>query len=139
MDKYFIYNENTTVHTEIDSKTWSRFCKDRKKTAGSNGSTEITPEIYSVLNTRPDFEEELAKLIGDTAAHQAGLAARSLQGWLATVRTGFGRSTADYLQEESRDLPAVAEVEELNREIDLLAQAVDRAEARLRKIQNNAT
>ena len=60
---------------------------------------------------------------------------RGLAGWAARARHSLGRSLAEYLTEERRDLVAAAEIEEFNRDVDALAVAVDRCEARIRLLR----
>ena len=43
----------------------------------------------------------------------------------------LARNTAEYLTEESRDLPARVEVEEFLEDVDRLREAVDRLESRV--------
>lgn len=92
-----------------------------------------TAQVFSELlkNARPDLEEELARVIGDVAAHQLGAAARSAIGFARRAADTFAQNVAEYLQEESRDLPSRTEVEEFTAGVDGLRDAVDRIEARL--------
>jgi ubiquinone biosynthesis protein UbiJ len=61
--------------------------------------------------------------------------ARELRGWGQRARHSLARSTAEYFQEESRDLAAPAEVHEFCQQVDELANAVARAEARLNQLR----
>lgn len=81
----------------------------------------------------PDFEEELSRLVGDTAARQVGNFVRGLGGWGRDTADRLSRSLAEYLQEESRDLPARAEIEPFLDGVDELAADVARLEARIRR------
>ena len=98
-----------------------------------SGDADIATDFRALLNiVRPDWEEELSRYTGDVVAHEAGRAVRGVVAWAARARHSLGRSLAEYLTEESRDLAAAAEIQEFNREVDELAAAVDRCEARLR-------
>lgn len=83
----------------------------------------------------PDFEEELARLVGDVAARQVGNLVRGLGGWGLDAADRLSRTTAEYLQEESRDLPARAEVEAFLDAVDRLAEDAARFEARLQRLE----
>jgi ubiquinone biosynthesis protein UbiJ len=81
--------------------------------------------------TRPDFEEEMSRVVGDAAAHHLDRAARGALAFGQRTLDTFARNVAEYLTEESRDLPARPEVEMLLEGIDRLREDVDRFEARL--------
>jgi ubiquinone biosynthesis protein UbiJ len=101
-----------------------------------SGDADIASDFRALLNiVRPEWEEELSRVTGDVVAHEVGKAARGLAGWAARARRSLGRSFAEYLTEESRDLVAAAEIEEFNRDVDALAVAVDRCEARIRLLR----
>jgi ubiquinone biosynthesis accessory factor UbiJ len=83
----------------------------------------------------PDFEEELARLVGDIAARQVGNFLRGVSGWGLDTADRLSRTVAEYLQEESRDLPARAELEAFLDQVDDLAAGVARLEARIRRLE----
>ncbi len=104
-----------------------------------SGDADIAADFRALLAiVRPDWEEELSRLTGDAIAHEAGRAVRGFADWAARARHSLGRSVAEYLSEESRDLAAVAELEEFNAEVDRLAMSVDRLEARFRVFKEQA-
>lgn len=86
----------------------------------------------------PDFEEELARLVGDVAAVQIGKLVRGFTGWGLDAADRLSRSMAEYLQEESRELPSRAEVEAFLDAVDELAGAADRLEARLGRLERRS-
>jgi ubiquinone biosynthesis protein UbiJ len=101
-----------------------------------SGDADIATDFRALLDiVRPDWEEELSRFTGDVVAHEVGQAARGFARWAVRARSSLGRSFAEYLTEESRDLVARAEVEEFNREVDELTAAVDRCAARLRLLR----
>jgi len=85
----------------------------------------------------PDFEEELSRVVGDVAARQVGNFVRGLAGWGLDAADRLSRTFAEYLQEESRDLPARPEVEAHLDGVDELASDVARLEARLRRLEQD--
>lgn len=87
---------------------------------------------------RPDFEEELSRVVGDAAAHQLARAVRGALSFGRRALDTFAHNVAEYLTEESRDLPAKPEVEALLEDIDRLREDVDRFEARLALAERRA-
>lgn len=83
---------------------------------------------------RPDFEEELSRLTGDVAAHHLAGLARDALAFGRRVADTFARNLGEYLAEESRDVPARPELEELLRGIDTVREDTDRLAARLDRI-----
>lgn len=83
------------------------------------------------LLLRPDLEEELSRLIGDSSAHRlAGLAKSVLDFGRRSASTAV-QNAAEYFAHETRDLVPRAEAEVFLGEVDQLREDVDRAAARL--------
>ncbi|TAN47606.1 MAG: sterol-binding protein [Methylococcaceae bacterium] len=82
-----------------------------------------------------DWEEHLSQLTGDFAANSLGRALRSGRDWWRETRRTFRLNLAEYLQEESRDLPAVSETEFFCAEVDRLRADADRLEARIARLK----
>lgn len=100
-----------------------------------SGSTEVADRYRELLAAAaPDLEEELSRLLGDPAAHQAGRLARGGAHWAREAAGSLARSLGEYLREERRTLPARPEVEEWIAAVDTLRSDVDRAEARLARV-----
>jgi len=101
------------------------------------GDAEIAQKFRELaMLLKPDVEEELSRLIGDTPAHQA------LR--LVKLATGFGRraaqtsvrNVAEYLAHERGDLVPRAEAEDFYRGVERLREDLDRVEARARLLEN---
>lgn len=103
------------------------------------GSAEIA-QIFSELlkNARPDLEEELSRVIGDVAAHQVGNIARSAVAFGRRAADTFAQNVAEFLQEESRDLPTRTEADEFIAGVDQVRDSVDRLDARIRLIEQRS-
>jgi len=100
------------------------------------GDTDVANQFRDLLHmARPDLEEELSKLVGDPLAHQLGNLARGVAEWGSRAATSVSRSVGEYLTEERRTLPTRTEVEEFYRDVDALANDVERAEARLNRLK----
>ena len=82
-----------------------------------------------------DWEEPLSQITGDVVANQVGTAVRSGHQWLKGAIDHLLRDTSEYLQEESRDVPAPAEVEIFFQTVDGLRDDAARIAARIRKLE----
>ena len=96
------------------------------------GDAEIAEGFRRLLDAaRPDLEEELSRLTGDAAAHYAARFAREALEFGRRAGDTLARNFAEYLTEESRDLPVRLEAEEFIEGVDRLRESVDRLEARI--------
>jgi ubiquinone biosynthesis protein UbiJ len=80
---------------------------------------------------RPDLEEEVARWLGDVLAHALGSAVRGFGAWLGRAGAALRMNTAEYLQEESRAMPAPLEAQAFYADVERLRDDVERAAARL--------
>ena len=100
-----------------------------------SGDLEVAERYAKLLKlARPDLEDELAKWVGDLPAHALGAAARGASSWLRRVATAFRMNAAEYLQEESRAMPAPLEAQAFYADVEKLRDDVERAAARLDRI-----
>lgn len=100
------------------------------------GDTDVANQFRDLLHmARPDLEEELSKLVGDPLAHQVGNLARGFADWGARAAGSLSRSVGEYLTEERRTLPTRVEAEAFYRDVDRVANDVERAEARLSRLK----
>ncbi|MDB6085441.1 MAG: hypothetical protein JWN43_3322 [Gammaproteobacteria bacterium] len=100
------------------------------------GDAEIA-NLYRQLFTlaRPDFEEELSRIVGDVPARGFSNFARRTAAWLRDARRTAGENVAEYLQEESRDLVGKPEVDDFLQGVDAARETLDRVEARLVRLE----
>jgi len=106
---------------------------------GDAESAQKFRELAMLL--KPDVEEELSRLIGDTPAHQALRFVRSMAGAGRRAATTSVRNVAEYLAHESRDLVPRAEAEDFYRGVERLREDLDRLDARaqlLERVDENA-
>jgi ubiquinone biosynthesis protein UbiJ len=100
-----------------------------------SGDALVAQDFQKLLQYgRPDFEEELASVVGDVAAHGIGEFFRSVGEWGREARTTIHQNVGEYLQEESRSVPTRDEVGAFQEEVDTLRDDVARFEARLNAI-----
>ena len=84
---------------------------------------------------RPDFEEELSRLIGDVPARALSQFAAKTVEWAARARRTAGENIAEYLQEESRDLVNKPELDEFLQGVDMVRETADRVDARIARLE----
>ncbi len=96
------------------------------------GDAEVAEGFRRLLEAaRPDLEEELSRLTGDAPAHYAARFAREALDFGRRASDILARNVAEYLTEESRDLPVRLEAEEFIVGVDRLRESVDRLEVRI--------
>jgi ubiquinone biosynthesis protein UbiJ len=110
-----------------------------------DGSLDLTGDAATAQafqelleHARPDIEEELSAVIGDSAAHSLGEVARAVGRWARETRSIMGDNIREYLQEESRDVPSRYEVDQFTRRVNQLRDDVDRLAARISRLGNPA-
>ena len=100
------------------------------------GDAEIAARYRELLElARPDWEEELSRLIGDLPARRVSLAAQAALAWARGFARTARANVAEYLQEESRALVSEPEVEEFLAQVDVLRETADRVEARIARLE----
>lgn len=100
------------------------------------GDTELGQRFKSILDGIDiDWEEHLSRITGDVLAHQMGNVARGMGKWARNALNTLSRDVAEYLHEESRDLPTRSEVDEYLAGIDTLRLDVDRLTMRVQRLQ----
>ena len=101
------------------------------------GDAEVAQKFRELaMLLKPDVEEELSRLIGDTPAHQALRLVRLATGFgRRAAKTGV-RNVAEYLAHERGDLVPRAEAEDFYRGVERLREDLDRIEARAQLLDN---
>lgn len=89
-------------------------------------------QLFEKLDIDP--EEQLSHVTGDVIAHQIGRLARGGQRWGRTTLQNLQADIAEFLHDESRDLPPTPELEIFYRQIDALRNDYDRLQARLERL-----
>lgn len=82
-----------------------------------------------------NLEGKLALFTGDWFADKVGRFFQAGRRWSEHTLETFGLNLSEYLQEESRDLPAPAELEMFYHDVDELRTACDRLDSRLNRLQ----
>ena len=100
-----------------------------------SGNAKLADAVMLLArNLRWDFEDDLARLVGDVAAHRVAGAARSFAAWQADAAQRLGEAFADYLTEESRLLVRRAELDAFAGAAARLRDGVERLEQRIRRL-----
>ena len=111
----------------------------RKGGVRIEGDAEVAQKFRDLMEqAQPDFEEELAQVLGDVAARRVGNLARGLLDWGRKAAGSFTGSVVEYLQEEGRDLPTRVEVDEFLEGVDRLRDDAERVEARIARLEARA-
>ncbi|MGR9073277.1 MAG: ubiquinone biosynthesis accessory factor UbiJ [Gammaproteobacteria bacterium] len=85
----------------------------------------------------PDFEEALSRFTGDVVAHRLFRWARAGRQWGEDAVETLGLNVKEFLQDETRDLPAEPEIEIFFREVDRLRVDCDRIVARCERLEKS--
>lgn len=100
------------------------------------GDAEVAQKFRDLLQlAQPDFEEELARVIGDVAAHQLAGVARGFLEFGRKATAALASNVSEFLQEEGRDVATRVELEEFLAGVDELRESADRLEARLARLE----
>ncbi len=104
------------------------------------GDAEVAQKFRDLLaESQPDFEEELARVIGDVAARSIANLARGFLDFGRRAGQSLAGNLSEYLQEEGRDLPTNTEMEEFLADVDRLRDDAERLEARLSRLETRPT
>jgi len=100
---------------------------------GELGVAETLRSIVGQLDI--DAESLIAPITGGSVARQAGLLFESASSFFSRTSDSVRLNTKEYLQEEARVLVPPTLAQEFEEEVVSLREAVDRAEARLRRLE----
>jgi ubiquinone biosynthesis protein UbiJ len=100
------------------------------------GDTETARRFQSLFQKLAiDWEGQLARLAGETVSSTLFGLLRAGRRWSEDTAEAFRLNLAEYLQEETRDLPARAEANIFYRDVDGIRTDSERLEARIRRLQ----
>jgi ubiquinone biosynthesis protein UbiJ len=90
-------------------------------------------QLFDQLDIDP--EEKLSQFTGDIIAHKIGNLFRSGQSWTNETVNSFKLNTKEFLQEETRDLPAGPEADIFYQQVDNIRSDFDRLSARINQLK----
>lgn len=100
------------------------------------GDADLARRVQKlVAQLDPDWDAPLAALFGEVVGHQVGKGLRGVFAWGRATARAMALNSAEYLREESRDLVAPAELDQFIDAVDALREDTDRAQARLRRLE----
>ena len=91
-------------------------------------------ELFAKLDI--NLEQQLARYTGDTIAHNISQFFRAGQNWSKESIETFRLNASEFLQEETRDLPAVPEADLFYAQVDELRTDFDRLQSRVERLEN---
>jgi ubiquinone biosynthesis accessory factor UbiJ len=91
---------------------------------GDVGAAQRWQQFFTDL--QPDWEEELAKALGDVMGPQVAKLLRATASWLRSAMSTLQQTGVEYLQEEARMLVAPAELQSFLAEVDRLRDDAER-------------
>ena len=81
-----------------------------------------------------DWEQQLARVTGDTLAFPLAHGIRQLHNWVKNSHQSVQLNVAEYLREESQILPDQSQIKEYLSDIDTLRADIDRLNARITRL-----
>jgi ubiquinone biosynthesis protein UbiJ len=112
------------------------FGRDALRDADTSGDPALLATLDRVFRQLDwDVEADLAPVVGDVAAHRLHLLGRDAFAGLAQTLSALGHNASEYVVEEAELMARAIDVSRFNREVDALADATARLEARLRRLE----
>lgn len=103
-----------------------------------SGDSELAALLSELVrNLKWDVEEDLARLVGDIAAHRMVDTARRGHEWRKDATQRLTENVAEYLTEEKRSFITADDLEALARENETLRDDIARLEARINHLASN--
>lgn len=99
------------------------------------GDTQVAHKFQQLFDKLDiDLEEKLSQFTGDIIAHKIGHIFRTGQNWTEETIETFKLNSKEFLQEETRDLPAGPEADIFYHQVDKLRSDFDRLSARIEQL-----
>ncbi len=109
------------------------FGRDALRDAEYSGDAALLATLDRVFKQlRWDVEADLAPLVGDMAAHRLHAMGREALAGVAHAVSALAHNAGEYVVEEAELMARAVDVARFNQEVDTLAEAVARLDARLR-------
>ena len=92
-------------------------------------------ELFEKLDL--NLEPLIAQYTGNTVANSLGQFFQSSKSWSEQTAETFKLNIAEFLQEETRDLPSAPEIDIFYKEVDQLRCDFDRLNSRIERLHNS--
>ena len=103
-----------------------------------SGDTRFGRQFRKLLTDMDiDWEEQLSRVIGDVASHQAMRSLDAILQWGKRAAASLADDAGEYLSEESRDTVAEAELRQFCEQVDELRDDTERLQARINRLRSN--
>jgi len=117
----------------FSSKPMRSIFSGEVKIEGDMNTGRKFQELFAKLDI--NLEQQLARYTGDSIAHNISQFFRAGQNWSKESIETFRLNASEFLQEETRDLPAGPEVDIFYRQIDKLRTDFDRLQSRIDRLE----
>ncbi|MDD5578429.1 MAG: SCP2 sterol-binding domain-containing protein [Methylobacter sp.] len=118
----------------LSSKPMRSIFSGEVKIEGDMNTGRRFQELFAKLEIDP--EEKLSHVTGDLIAHQIGQFVRAGQNWAENSIETFRLNVSEFLQEETRDLPAGPEMDIFYHQVDELRTRFDRLQSRVERLED---
>ncbi len=118
----------------VSSKPMRSIFSGEVKIEGDTHTARKFQDLFAKLDI--NLEAKLAHYTGDSIAHSIGQFFRTGQNWSKDSIETFRLNIAEFLQEETRDLPAGPEIDIFYRQVDELRTDFDRLHSRIERLEN---
>lgn len=117
----------------VSSKPMRSIFSGEVKIEGDTHTARKFQDLFAKLDI--NLEAKLAHYTGDSIAHNIGQFFRTGQDWSKDSIETFRLNIAEFLQEETRDLPAGPEIDIFYRQVDELRTDFDRLNSRIERLE----
>ena len=118
----------------LSSKPMRSIFSGEVKIEGDMQTGRKFQELFAKLDI--NLEQQLARYTGDSIAHNISRFFRAGQEWSKESIETFRLNASEFLQEETRDLPAGPEVDIFYAQVDALRTEFDRLQSRIERLEN---
>lgn len=100
------------------------------------GNADLGQQVIELFDEMDiDWEEQLAKVTGDTPSYHISHFVQGVKKWFTKTTNTFREDISDFLHEETLWLPSKEQLNEFYHDIDTLRMDVDRLEARFNHLR----
>jgi len=119
----------------LSSKPMRSIFSGEVKIEGDMNTGRKFQELFDKLDI--DLEEKLSRYTGDIIAHKVGSFFRGGKSWGKDSIESFRLNAAEFLQEETRELPAGPEADIYYAQVDQLRTDFDRLQSRIERLKKH--